>query len=325
MIRDILKNFKDKKILVVGDVMLDHYIIGKVNRISPEAPVPVVEQAQELYRLGGAANVALNLKSLGANPLLVGITGNDDVAKIMQAQLAERELSIAGLFCDCGRSSTLKTRIGTSNQQIVRLDNESKHEIDDALAQKIISFIESTLPDCEAVIIEDYNKGLLSKTLIDAIINLSSQHNKIVCVDPKHKHFFDYRDVTVFKPNFSEMQHNLGILLENDEIFFDQAFLLKAKLRAHALVVTRGAKGLYVFTDTEIPTHIPTFAKEVFDVSGAGDTVISVLCLALASSADLFTAATIANHAAGVVCGKPGTATVSIDEILMSYENNREN
>lgn len=315
--------WKGKKILVVGDIMLDHYISGRVDRISPEAPVPVIEVKDEEYRLGGAANVALNLQVLGSIPVLLGITGMDAAGAKLNLTLNQFDISTEAIFTDANRVTTQKTRVSAVGQQIVRLDYENQSEINLELENRIIEWLQINLSSFDAVIIEDYNKGLLSLNLIQSLISQAKQAGIIISVDPKQRHFFDYVGVDVFKPNFAEMQKNLGIKFESDEEFFSSAAILQERIKAEVLIVTRGSKGLYIFRDKKLPVQIPTFAKEVYDVSGAGDTVISVLTLAYASGFSIIDAATIANHAAGVVCGKRGTATATIPEIYQSYHDQR--
>jgi D-glycero-beta-D-manno-heptose-7-phosphate kinase len=321
----ILAGFSKKNILVLGDIMLDHYIWGKVDRISPEAPVPVLDVQKEEYRLGGAANVALNLKALGAGVTLCGVIGNDYSGGIFMDIMVRKGLFPKAIVVNSKRATTLKTRVGAVNQQIVRLDYENRKDIPANLEKAVLSKLEKYLPESDALIIEDYNKGLLTETLIMQAIKLAKQLGKPVAVDPKQKNFFHYKQVDVFKPNYSEMQKNLGVIFETETEFDGQAKQLKAKLKCKNLVITRGEKGLYVYSDSDKVHHIPTFAREVFDVSGAGDTVISVLTLAICAGCDIHTAAVIANHAAGVVCAKMGTATASIREIRQSFNEHAKN
>ncbi len=321
MIMNTLKSFEGKRILVVGDIMLDHYISGRVDRISAEAPVPVVEVQNEEYRLGGAANVALNLKSLGAIPILLGVVGLDAAGGKLNHALEQSQISTEAIFTDNQRITTLKTRVSAVGQQIVRFDQECQEEISAELYSRINDWLKLNIGSFDAVIIEDYNKGLLCINLITCVIDLAKARGITISVDPKHRHFFDYVGVDIFKPNYLEMQKNLGISFDDDSEFFNAAFALKERINTGVLVVTKGSKGLYIFADSHIPIHIPTFAKEVYDVSGAGDTIISVLTLAVVSGCGITEAATIANHAAGVVCGKRGTATASADEILQSYHD----
>ena len=309
--------------MVIGDLMVDHYIKGRVERISPEAPVPVVEVQNEEYRLGGAANVALNLKQLGANLLLCGVCGSDAASQVLFSQLQEAGIGTEGVFCDTLRKTTLKTRINAVNQQIVRLDYENQDDIDIVLEDRIASWIKQHLAQTDAVIIEDYNKGLLTASLIAKILSMTGSVAKPVFVDPKFKNFFAYVGVDVFKPNFGELEKNLGAKFQDNESFVAAAKSLRERIAAKYLIVTRGSKGLFIFGADGIK-HLPTFAKDVYDVSGAGDTVISVLCLAYCAGCDISEAATIANHAAGVVCGKYGTAFATAEEIVSSYHDHQQ-
>jgi rfaE bifunctional protein kinase chain/domain len=321
----ILKGFSRRRILVLGDVMLDHYIWGRVERISPEAPVPVLDVQKEEYRLGGAANVALNLRALGAEVFLCGVVGKDDSGNMVRELLQKNGINPVALITDNKRSTTRKTRIGAVNQQIVRIDHEDRTDISEKTELQLLEKMNKLMPEIDAVIIEDYNKGLMTETLINSTIRTVRKYKKLISVDPKQKNFFQYQQVDVFKPNYNEVQRNLGVVFENDAEFDRQARLLKARLKCRNLVITRGEKGLYVFSEQNEVHHIPTFAREVYDVSGAGDTVISALTLSLCEDCDIQTAAIIANHAAGIVCGKMGTATASIEEIRQSYHEHRQN
>lgn len=322
---ELLKSFSHKRVVVIGDLMLDHYVRGKIDRISPEAPVPVLEVQEEEYRLGGAANVAMNLHALGAEVFTLGICGDDAAGERLQQLMRQQGMDTWGLVVTRERRTTLKTRMSAVNQQMLRIDYEDSSDIDATTQTEILNRFKAIPGKCDAVIIEDYNKGLLTKELIRKIIAFCSANGIHVAVDPKHKNFFEYTGVSIFKPNFQELQKNLGIKFETEDEVLQEAALLRNRMNCTYLVLTRGAKGLYVFGGDEETLHIPTFARDVYDVSGAGDTVISVLSLAYASGADIRTAATIANHAAGVVCGKLGTATASVEEILASYEENHGN
>lgn len=315
--KEIVERFAGRKVMVLGDVMLDHYIWGKVERISQEAPVPVLEASDEEYRLGGAANVAYNLRHLGAEVVLVGIHGVDEAATSLRQILDKAGISTAGLVATEGRRTTLKTRISSRGQQIVRVDHEDSSLVDESLTAKLIALLKTLLPGCEALIIEDYDKGLLTPELILAAIQMCKKEGIPVAVDPKLRHFFHYRDVDIFKPNYSELQNSLGQVFATEDDYLAAASNLRQKLQAKYLVITRGAKGMNIFSEEPV-RHLPTVAKEVFDVSGAGDTVISVLTLAWICGASIDMAVTLANHAAGVVCGKRGTAVASVKEILES-------
>ncbi|PKN72485.1 MAG: D-glycero-beta-D-manno-heptose-7-phosphate kinase [Candidatus Cloacimonetes bacterium HGW-Cloacimonetes-3] len=310
-----LDGFANYRVLVLGDIMLDEYLWGKVQRISPEAPVPVIELNHEEYRLGGAANVALNLAALGAKVELVGVCGKDMQAKTVKKLLQKQKISTDGIFGDEDRPTTLKTRIGAVSQQIVRLDREDTTEVRDDLRKEIESYLEKLIPNCDALIIEDYDKGLLSKDMIKNVLTLAQKHKVPVAVDPKKKHFDLYTGIDIFKPNYGEIQDYLGKHYSDTNGFFAAATELQNKMKCKHLVITWGSKGLFVITEGGKPQHIPSFAKEVFDVSGAGDTVISALSLAYLDSRDILSAALIANHAAAVVVAKHGTATANCKEI----------
>lgn len=317
-IQTVLSSLSKRRVLVVGDVMLDHYLSGRIERISPEAPVPVVEVLHEEYRLGGAANVALNLQSLGAQAILIGITGDDRDGQQFQELLQQSGIQTKGIHIVANRPTTVKTRIMAKQQQIVRVDREICTEIKAAEQRAILKRIKVAIPTVDAVIIEDYDKGLLTSSLIHQILELCKAHDKQVTVDPKFQHFFNYAGVTVFKPNFKELQSNLGITIVTENDFVEAAATLQERINCDHLVITRGSKGLTIFSKGKHPIQLPTFAKEVFDVSGAGDTVISVLTLGMAAGLPIREAALLANHAAGVVCGKMGTSSVTSEEILAS-------
>ncbi len=317
----IINSFQNKKIAVIGDLMLDHYIWGKVDRISPEAPVPVIEVNKEEYRLGGAANVALNINSLGAEAFLFGVAGNDFYSEVLNNKLKSFNLSNEYIIRDESRPTTLKTRIIAQSQQIARLDYEKKNDITQALSSQILSAFINVLPSLDGVILEDYNKGVLTEDIITKIITLCNEQSVIVTVDPKFKNFFQYSNCTIFKPNFIELQKNTGMPLENDEQLDQAAKLIFKKLSPQYLIVTRGEKGMVIFSADGSKKIIPTYAQEVFDVSGAGDTTISALTLSLGSGLDIINSAIIANHAAGAVCGKIGIQPVIPSDIINSFKD----
>ncbi|MBW6514364.1 MAG: D-glycero-beta-D-manno-heptose-7-phosphate kinase [Candidatus Syntrophosphaera sp.] len=323
MIRELLDKFRDKKVLVLGDVMLDQYLWGRVERISPEAPVPILEVCNEEFRLGGAANAALNVRSLGAEAILVGITGEDQAASNLRKLMAESQISSDGLIAGPSRKTTLKTRIGAVNQQIVRIDHESQEEIGAKAVSDLKARLEILLPGCQALIIEDYNKGLMTSEVIGFVLKLAARQGIPVAVDPKYRNFLAYQGVDIFKPNFRELQTVKGEAFEGDEAFFTAARELRTQLEVKNLIVTKGSLGMYIFDGDGQPLHLPTAAREVYDVSGAGDTVISALTLAYISGADIRLAAQVANHAAGVACGIMGTACVSPEQLLASYNEQR--
>lgn len=310
--------FASKKLLVVGDLMLDHYVWGEVRRISPEAPVPVLEAKSEEYRLGGAANVALNLKALGAEVSILGIVGRDDVALLLNKELEEAGIDAKALVEIAHRKTSLKTRMSAVNQQILRIDYEEKTPLAAGDEQRVLAAFETAVKSCQGVIIEDYNKGLLSADLISSMLSICAKHNLPVSVDPKYHNFMAYQGVNIFKPNYSELLAKLDPQPQSEEEFLRKAEELRLQMQVEHLVVTRGARGLTIFSPDSEAQYLPTYAREVYDVTGAGDTVISVLSLAYICGFGIMEAANLANHAAGVVCGKKGTATASVAEIVAS-------
>ncbi len=330
----IVACFKNKKILVVGDVILDQYITGSVSRISPEAPVPVVKQeGHPRYTPGGSANVANNLSALGAKVLLVGRVGQDREEKILKKELRKRKIDISGLFTDKCIPTAIKTRIIAQHQQLVRVDREdtSSHGAD-GVANKILHFIEKKIDDVDAVIISDYGKGVVTKALVGKLSSLVRRNKKIITVDPKVEHFNFYNRATCITPNKKEAENAIrNIIISNDKgrllkIKADKLTSLKdvrkagseilSHLKLESLLITLGEDGMCLFEKGKEPFLIPTKAKEVFDVTGAGDTVISVLTLSLTAGATKQQAAVLANYAAGVVVGKTGAVAVTAKEIL---------
>jgi D-glycero-beta-D-manno-heptose-7-phosphate kinase len=318
-IKNILHSFSSKRIAVIGDIMLDKYIFGHVSRISPEYPVPVVDVTHEDHRLGGAANVALNTLSLGAETLLIGITGADNNREILLDLFRTHGLATEGLISDPSRPTTCKTRILSQNHHITRVDFESRKEIDREIEQAVLGSFNAVLDSIDAVVLEDYNKGLLSERVICHIIASARQHNVPVLVDPKLQNFFAYKGCTVFKPNLSEMAASLGIVLHNDDKEVEDACrLLQEKLEAETIIVTRSDKGMTIYNGSF--THIEATSLDVADVSGAGDTVIGILALGAAAGIDVVTNATIANLAAGTVCQEVGAVPVRPDKLLKAYQ-----
>ncbi len=311
---------KRKRIVVIGDVMLDHYIIGNVDRISPEAPVPILNAKSDDYRLGGAANVALNIVTLGAEAILIGVIGNEVNGRILRELLVKKNVNSDYLIVDDSRPTTIKTRITSKMQQIVRVDREVKTDISTAIEDSLIEKFASIVESIDGVILEDYNKGLLTSRVIGKILELTIKYKKVVTVDPKMNNFFDYKNVTVFKPNLLELSKNMGVIIKDDKTLYSVAWELFAKISPQNLIVTLGEKGMLIFKKDKKVISLPTYAREVFDVSGAGDTVISTLTLALTITESVLESAMVANHAAGVVCGKNGTSPVYWDEIYESVE-----
>lgn len=315
---------KQKKIAVLGDIMIDHYIIGSVNRISPEAPVPILESLRDEYRLGGASNVALNISTLDAKTYLIGVIGDDSNSDILLDLLAEKNIDASLIVKDKTRPTTIKTRITSKKQQIVRVDREVTSPISKKIEDKIIANFTSIVKEIDALIIEDYNKGLLTERVITEIIKIAKDNKVIISVDPKVDNFFTYKGVTVFKPNLAELAKNMNHKIIDDSDLQAIAWKLFKEIKARYLVVTLGEKGMLIFEHDKNIFSLPTYAREVFDVSGAGDTVISTLTLALTLTDSVLESAIIANHAAGVVCGKLGTSPTNWQEIRESVEQESE-
>ncbi len=302
----LLSAVRSKTIAVVGDVMIDRYIWGSVNRVSPEAPVPVVEVESESSRLGGAANVANNITALGAKALLVGVVGNDRSGEEFRAILERQGTSAEGIVTDAARPTTVKTRVIAHNQHVVRIDSEEKKDVPEEVQERLFAVLEQRIGSLDAIIIEDYNKGVVVKSLIRRIIDLANKHKKIVTIDPKFHNFFEYTNVTVFKPNKKETEEALGTKLRNDDEVIAAGRTLLEKLKAENVLLTRSEKGMSLFEQNGTITHIPTKARNVADVSGAGDTVIATLTAMMASGATFTESSALANYAGGIVCGEVG-------------------
>lgn len=303
--------------------MLDEYIWGNVSRISPEAPVPVVEIMDESIKLGGAANVALNVKSLGDVPLLVGVVGKDKNGERLKEALADSGISSQGIFTDETRQTTSKTRIIAHSQQVVRADREKTEELSTDLTLKLADFIRKKIKEenISALLISDYGKGVISLDLLSEVISLAKRNNIFTSVDPKETHFMNYKKVSLITPNHSEAGFAYGKRIRDEATLEEVGWGLLEKLEAEALLITRGEKGMSLFEKNRILTHFPTVAKEVFDVTGAGDTVISSFTCAFAAGASLKEAALISNHAAGIVVGEVGTAQVTREELYNDLKN----
>jgi len=312
------EQFKQKKIMVIGDLMLDRYVWGVVNRISPEAPVPVVEVTNEFVRLGGAANVANNLYSLGAMPIPIGIVGKDAEGNELIELMRQLNFPTNWILIDEARPTVVKTRIIANDQHVVRADRESRTPIRPEIMTKALDFIASIIHQVDAIIIEDYNKGLLTKELIRQIIELARRHQKIITVDPKFDNFFEYRHVTLFKPNRKEAEAALGLKISSMEQVEHACHLMMDRLECEIVLMTLGAQGMGLLNSKREFNQIPTKARKVHDVSGAGDTVISTLTLSLAAGGELREAVTLANYAAGVVCGEVGVVPIDPEKLRES-------
>jgi rfaE bifunctional protein kinase chain/domain len=314
----LVKRMKDCRIVVVGDVMLDRYLIGDTDRLSPEAPVPVVTVRERHAALGGAANVAANVAALGATCNLVGVVGDDADGAAIRQELAVGRMDDKYVVTVAGRPTTSKTRIIARTQQIVRIDDEVEALLDGADLERLIRAARDALADADAVLLEDYNKGALATGLITAVMEIARRRGIPVVVDPKYRQFFEYAGATVFKPNRRELESALGAAVDLSVARALPEVL--ARLKVDNLLVTLGPEGMLLVTKDGTTTHIPSIARQVFDVSGAGDTVTAWMGAALASGATVREAAQLANYAAGVEVGKPGVATVSPEEVLAVHE-----
>jgi rfaE bifunctional protein kinase chain/domain len=325
-LEQIFSRLGSHKILILGDVMLDEYIWGNVSRISPEAPVPVVEIMEESIKLGGAANVALNVKSLGDVPLLVGVVGEDKNGERLKEALANSGISSQGIFVEETRQTTSKTRIIAHSQQVVRADREKTEELSRDLTLKLADFIRKKIKEenVSALLISDYGKGVISLDLLSLVINMAKENNIFISVDPKETHFMNYKKVSLITPNHSEAGFAYGKRIRDEITLEEVGWGLLEKLETEALLITRGEKGMSLFEKNRTLTHFPTVAKEVFDVTGAGDTVISSFTCAFVAGASLKEAALISNHAAGIVVGEVGTAQATKEELYQDLKNYTE-
>jgi rfaE bifunctional protein kinase chain/domain len=318
--RSLLARMRDRRVLVLGDVMLDEFIWGHVARISPEAPVPVVQVTRESLHVGGAGNVARNVRALGGIPTLVGVVGRDVAAAKIRAELEASGVPQQLVEADDGRPTTVKTRIIAHQQQIVRADRERSDAISLALEARLIASVREALVGASALIVSDYAKGVVTPGVLRAVLPAARRRAIPVLIDPKVLHFPLYRRATVVTPNQLETEQASGIVIRREQDLLRAAERLLRLSRCEALLVTRGEHGMSLFRPGRRPAHVPAFAREVFDVTGAGDTVIATLALALASGARIEQAAVLANSAAGVVVGKVGTATATPEEVLQAVE-----
>jgi D-beta-D-heptose 7-phosphate kinase/D-beta-D-heptose 1-phosphate adenosyltransferase len=317
----ILHNFRNQTILVLGDFMLDEFIWGKVRRISPEAPVPIVEVRDETYRLGGAGNVAANTRALGGTPIPFGVTGDDRASERLRDLLVQYGIDTSGLIADSQRPTTLKTRILAHSQQVVRADRESRHPLARVINKSLAEAVEPWLTKAGAIIVSDYDKGVVNRDLLQDILPKARRAGIPVFLDPKVHHADYYKPITLITPNQREAELLTGLAIEDEKALEEAGRRLIEKFSCEYALITRGEEGMSLFNLTTAPQHLETFAREVFDVTGAGDTVIATLALARAGGATMEEAAMLANHAAGLVVGKIGTATVSCAELVSDFDS----
>lgn len=314
-LREYIKKFRLGKVLVVGDLILDQYVWGPVSRISPEAPVPVVNVSSETLQLGGAANVSNNIRALGGRVDLCGVIGADEPGRQFLAVLEKQGIGRDGILMDRDRPTTRKTRVVAHSQQLVRFDVERCHPINGVLEGRLSRYIAACIGSAAAVVVSDYAKGVVTPRLIGHVTDLAGRHGIPVIVDPKVAHMGYYKDVTVLTPNHLEAIQAVGLHGDDGTTLLEAGRQLQQRLGCRAVLVTQGERGMSLFEDDGRVTHIPTVARQVFDVTGAGDTVVATLALALAVGAPMRQAARLANYAAGIVVGVVGTGTVSAAQL----------
>ncbi len=314
-IQRLLQKFSKTSLLVVGDIMIDEFIWGNVSRISPEAPVPVVAITHETLLLGGAANVVNNVHSLGGRVLLAGVIGDDRMGEKIKKELTRQGIDQEGIAVEAGRPTTVKTRIIAHNQQVVRFDREILEPIHKQSQEGIFRYIDAHWGQVDGVIISDYGKGVVTPGLMEFIMDKRRADGKLVAVDPKMNNLELYKGVTVITPNSTEAEAAAGKEIKDEESLKEVGKHLLDGFANQAVLITRGEEGIVLFERSGKVTNVPTVAKEVYDVTGAGDTVISTLTLSLAAESDFPQAAVLANYAAGIVVGKVGTAVVTPEEL----------
>lgn len=314
-LKQLVNQFTGKRILVLGDVMLDRYIWGKVSRVSPEAPIPVVHVQRENSLPGGAANVANNLRALGGKVILAGVLGKDSMGETMLAMLKQEGVNTELLLRDASRPTITKTRVIAHSQQVVRIDREKSEPLLPRLAGRMLRGLEHWIPRVDGVIVSDYNKGLLTEKLAQGVIDLARKHGKIITGDPKPENIRKFRRVTLISPNHSEAEKAAGFAITDLERLLQAGKKILSDLECEAVLITRGEEGMSLFEKDGSVSHVPTVAQEVYDVSGAGDTVISTLTLALAAGGNFREAAVAANCAAGITVGEVGVATTTPEQL----------
>lgn len=310
----LLEAMAGVRVLVVGDLMLDRYLTGTVDRISPEAPVPVVRVREQRWAVGGAANVAANVLALGAACEVVGCVGEDEGGSVLRRTLREMGGGVAGVVTDPSRPTTTKTRVLARSQQVVRFDSEEDGDVGGAVGQALEEAVAATLAECDVLVLEDYNKGVLAPPLIRSSLDGASHRGIPSVVDPKRRNFFRFGGATVFKPNAKELEEALGEALHpEDSAWMEET---RRRLACGALLLTLGERGMSLTEGGEEPLRIPAVARSVYDVSGAGDTVTAVTACVLAAGGSVREAAILSNHAAAIEVGKAGVATVPAAELL---------
>jgi D-glycero-beta-D-manno-heptose-7-phosphate kinase len=312
---DLIPRLAGRTVLVIGDLMLDHFLIGSVDRISPEAPVPVVRFQNDEVRLGGACNVANNVAALGGRADLIGVVGDDDEGGRLRSDLRSREIGVSGIVTDAGRCTTRKVRVVTTrNQQVARIDYESDQEIAEDVESMVMAAIDRLVPAADVVLISDYLKGTISRAVAAAAIAAGARHDKLLLIDPKVPHIDYYRGAALITPNHHEAEAVAQMRIRSDADAREAARRFRERSGCRSVLITRGEHGMYLHTP-DGDTTLAAEAREVADVTGAGDTVIGTIALAVAAGGSLADAAKLANRAAGIVVGRFGPSTVSVEEL----------
>lgn len=319
--QSIFQEFNNQNALIIGDVMIDAYIWGKVERVSPEAPVPVVSVSKKDFRLGGAANVALNIQALGANPIICALVGNDFESERFEQRLSERSISSEGIVKSNDRPTTVKTRVISANHHMVRIDEESTAPITASEKAQLLENIESLLPKCSVVIFEDYDKGCIDLEIIEKTVEMANKHGIPTVVDPKKRNFLDYRNTTLFKPNLKELKEGLKVEFDvtNKADLENAVDQLKKHLNCESAFITLSEHGVHI-SDSKDNLHFPAHLREIADVSGAGDTVISIAALCVALSLPSRLVAQLSNLGGGLVCEHVGVVTIDKKQLLEEAE-----
>jgi len=313
---DVINGFNSTKILAIGDLMVDHYVYGTVTRISPEAPVPVIKVETESYKLGGAANAINNIKSLGGDVEAIGVIGIDDTGRILLNLLNEKSIDTEGIILCGNRSTTVKTRIIGNDQQIVRIDTESKKPLDTETTQQILKNIKDEIKNFNAILISDYDKGMITHYLLDKLIPMARSSNIPIIVEPKVENLLNYKNTTVVVSDLTELSQASSIKPINETSIRNMGQWLLTHLDCNGVLITRGKKGISLFEKDKVVKHFPGAVKEMYNVTGVKDVITSVMALALANGSDMSTAAEIASVASTLAAGKVGTITITREDLL---------
>ncbi len=319
-----IQNFDKANVLVIGDIIADHYIWGKVERISPEAPVPIVDVQKEGYMLGGAGNVTNNILSLDGKVRICGVVGHDEMGRWITHSLRSNGIDTGGIVVEDGRPTSKKTRVVAHSQHVVRFDHESRGEISTQAQDIILEYIRTHIKDTGIIVISDYAKGVVTSHLVKGVLEIAMENNLSVLVDPKLKHFNYYTGATIITPNTNEAATASGIKIVDEESLHQAGEILLKQSGATAILITRGEHGMSLFERNGNVFHVPSVARDVFDVTGAGDTVVSTLALSIAAEAGFPDASIIANYAAGIVVGIVGTATVKREQLINTLVNSKQ-